>query len=158
VRHDIAEQDQVVPRVRDAGRVIPETGTSGVDGFSVPCYKLEEHRFASYGHSTFFEKPDHCQDYWLPFLRDTQKFKRRCDDVVFYRDDRSLKQEFAADYFPIMERYWQQVNSSYEDFKDAALVLLKAFIREGRSGRYNEESTARLVVQGYLELTKSRRQ
>lgn len=150
VRHDIALRDWVAKGFRVFRRVIPGTGSSGIDGFSVCNHRLFEFRFPDYGHSTVINRREHCRDIWLPFLRDTEVFKRRCDAVLQRRDD-ALSARFASDYFPLLDRAWGRTGRSLPELLEAARILLKAFANEGASGRYHEGQAALVTVQEYCE-------
>jgi pimeloyl-ACP methyl ester carboxylesterase len=149
VRHDIAERDWVAKTFRGMSWAIPGTGSSGSDGFTGSCRSLEERRFAKYGHSTVINSEDHCRRHWLPFLRDTETFKRRCDEISQAWNNSQLMATFARDYFPFLERVWFSTRRSGDELMEAALTLLREFAEEGSRGRYHEQEAALWVVQKF---------
>jgi hypothetical protein len=53
---------------RVVGRYIPRSGDSGYSGFTTDSPCVSQRRFNYHEHSDYF-KPGHCQEHWLPFLR-----------------------------------------------------------------------------------------
>jgi pimeloyl-ACP methyl ester carboxylesterase len=76
VRNEYGVRDVWAHRV---AMFIPQSGPSGIVGFSCTHSRLEQAKFR-YRHSEYFEK-GHMQAYWIPFLEKTLSFNPPRDDA-----------------------------------------------------------------------------
>lgn len=152
IRNDRAGRDKVVAHFRNKWfrGLIPDSGASGIDGFSVPSFKLDQDHFEEFGHSTFFLTRDHCRNHWLPFLRGTTDFKDRCEQIKRNYEDPELNLTFDRDYLAVIE---DAVGCFFPGRTVAELELLVLYVRGefiqlGRSGEDDPYRTATRVVEG----------
>lgn len=153
VRNDTAGRDWIVAQFRKRWfrGLIPDSGASGIDGFSVPSLKLHQHHFEDFGHSSFFITRDHCRNHWLPFLRGTTSFKGRCEEIKRNSQDPELNLVFDQDYLAVIEdavgRFFP--DRTYSEFQLLVLLTRGEFIQLGRSGEDDPYRTAIRVVEGF---------
>ena len=143
VRNELAAEDSVVKLFRSKllRRLIPGTGTSGVDGFTAPPAEVSNEP-SSYTHSEYFLIKKHCNRYWRPFVRNVLAFTDVCWGCS-RRSDEAWK-KFNVLYAPIVHDVVRVVfPKQSDDWRNAlAGAVIAGVAARGCEGIYDAEKLA----------------
>jgi pimeloyl-ACP methyl ester carboxylesterase len=153
VRNEIAGDDAVVSLFRSphSRKLIPDSGPSGVDGFSTKSEKLHEAHFPAYGHSGYFVTNEHCRESWIPFVRGTERFRQVCRACLGQPMEPSVQTVFTREYEPLIERALAVLlpQSVSAETRDAlAKIAREHVLKTGSSGRYPADKAVLKVCHG----------
>jgi len=144
VRNELASEDRVVRLFRSKllRRLIPGTGTSGIDGFKSTSAEVTNEP-SSYTHSEYFLVKKHCNRYWRPFIRNVMAFTDLCWECSQPNSEEAWKQ-FNAMYTPTIRAVVRAIFASAsvdrrEALTDAVVIGVAA---KGCEGIYDAERIA----------------
>lgn len=148
VLNERAGDDWVVTEFRSLilRGAIPNSGPSGVDGFTSIQPRLIERIYPQFQHSDHFILRAHCNRFWRPFIFDNEEFAALC--ARYIEGDRDAHAALEDRYLPMLTVLIRGFSpkASAEVIAERADTFLQAMAIDGVTGIYSGEALAAAKV------------